>query len=119
MGDYIESSTKNDMTPLEATGEVIIVVSGSKVGMVLLENPIGFNKLTSWQQVCEEISGLFESPLKTSDLLFSDAKCSVKVSGNVSDFSGRSVFLSFAKVSNESTPDGACCPFVNVNLGEK
>ena len=163
--DYIESSTKNDMTPNEAAGTVIIsedyelkgakmtlkiwkpssnegvsastgpsvtlkshgtpqvpfinVVSGSKSGMVLLENPIGSNKLTSWQQVYEEVSGLFESPLKPSDALFSDAKCSVKVSGNVSDFSGKTVFLTCANVSNESKFSGACCPFVNVNLGEK
>merc|ERR1712083_538109 len=108
--EYIESSTKNDITPLEVGGEVIIsedyelkgakmtlkiwkpsseqvnngpsvtlkshgapqvpfinVVCGTKSGIVLLENPVGFNKMTSWQQVNEEISGLFESPLKPSE----------------------------------------------------
>ena len=97
----------------------INVVCGTKSGIVLLENPAGFNKMTSWQQVNEEISGLFESPFKPSDALFNDEKCSVKVSGNVSDFSGRTLFLSTVKLSNESTFSGACCPFVNINLGEK
>ena len=138
--DYIETSTKNDMTPNEASGEVMIVedydlkgakmtlkiwkettssssvevasaisvtlknhgvpqvpyinvVSGSKTGVVLLENPIGLNKLTSWNQVSEEIAGLFGSPSKTSDnSLFSDSRCSVKVTGSVPDFNGKTIF---------------------------
>jgi hypothetical protein len=167
--DYIETSTKNDMTPKEAAGEVIIVedydlkgakmtlkiwkettssssfedasaisvtlknhgvpqvpyinvVSGSKTGVVLLENPIGLNKLTSWNQVSEEISGLFGSPCKTSDnSLFSDSRCSVKVTGSVPDFNGKTIFLTSCKVNSESAKlvGGACCPFANVNFSDK
>ena len=167
--DYIETSTKNDMTPNEASGEVMIVedydlkgakmtlkiwkettssssvdvasaisvtlknhgvpqvpyinvVSGSKTGVVLLENPIGLNKLTSWNQVSEEIAGLFGSPSKTSDnSLFSDSRCSVKVTGSVPDFNGKTIFLTSCKVNSESAKlvGGACCPFANVNFSDK
>ena len=94
----------------------INVVSGKKAGVVLLENPIGSNKLTSWQQVAQDVGNLLSSPLKTSpDNLFSDAKCSVKVCGNISDFNGRTIFLSPTKVNVE----GACCPFVNIDFADK
>lgn len=96
----------------------INVVGGGRCGVVLLENPLGCNKLSNWQQVAEQINSLFDGSTGV-DKLFSDPKCSKKITGNVSDYNGATIFLSHTKGCSASPLGGVCCPFVNVNLGQK
>lgn len=160
--EYIETSTKNELTLENVAGNMLIcedyelkgakmtlkiikgeessasasatavtlksygtpqvpyinVVGGGRSGVVFLENPLGCNKLSSWQQVSEEINSLFDGSTVV-DKLYSDAKCSKKVTGNVSDFNGATIFLSHTKGCGSGPLGGVCCPFVNVNSGQK
>ena len=88
------------------------VVCGSESGVVLLENPLGANKLTSWQNVAEEVGALFG--LQEVSNLYT--KCGSKVSGNVADLNGETIYVT--KVSN-GKGGSCCCPFVNVNFGQQ
>ena len=90
------------------------VVHQSKCGVVLLENPIGSNQILSLQQLCEQVTQLFDLPNAT---LFTDAKCSYKLGSSTTkeDWNGKTLFLTPTKGSVNQ--GGSCCPFFNVTLG--
>ena len=90
------------------------VVCESQSGVLLLENPLGCNKIASWQQVLEESNALFGKAYKT---LFSDATCSKPIGGNVWDCTGNTIFLTPTSGCGSSL-GGSGCPFVDVSLGQ-
>ena len=93
----------------------INVVYGDQSGVILLENPLGAHQLSSWSQVADEVSTLFGKGVVKR--LFFDPGCTTAVSGNVSDSSGSTVFVTPVALRSEAA--GACCPFVDVHFGQK
>lgn len=68
------------------------VVSGTKCGVVLLENPVGCNKIITPQHLCEEVESLFGL---SKAHLFSDPSCTTKV-GPIQELNGQTLYVNSA-----------------------
>ena len=117
------SSVSKSVVTLENFGQpgvpYVNVVSDENCGVVLLENPVGKNKLNSLAQVQEQIQLLFVNK-KSSVEVFMDSNCVTKVnnSTNVQDLTGKTLYLSPSVGGGKNAEvKGSCCPFININHG--
>ncbi len=86
------------------------VVVGSTCGVVLLENPVGANKITTSQQLFDQVALLFGLG-KAPATMYLDSSCTKEVGRNLEGVSGKTLFV---RPSGSKAVAGACCPFVNL-----
>ena len=92
------------------------VVYKDNCGVVLLENPIGSNRLVATQLLIEQVTLLFDLPKGASLILYSDPKCRDRLNvSSVQELNGKTIYLT--PTSGISHSGSACCPFANVTFG--
>jgi len=105
--------------PAETYGQpkakFVNVVHGNQVGVVLLENPVGSNTITTPTQLLQEVEGLFGQGVKR---LFKDKEGQIEVREVSAATSGQTLYTSSGSPVSVAG-SGCCCPWVDIESGQK
>ncbi len=115
-----QSALNGEASPVFSTqGEpncsYVNVVCGERAGVVLLENPVGSNRVDGLERLRHVVAGLFDLNIASELKLYVDESLKTEVK-DVKSLGGKTMFVGENRGATLAGGRGSCCKFVDLEL---